>query len=312
MEKIWGLIKKMRSFRDAQSADPESRLVSMPENKRDSGSSRSACGALLVRNDGFGKNVARHFSYLYALMSANMKFYKPEWKRLLIMSFFMILQNTMFFVLWVILFQNISSLKGWGLIEIARMFGLVASSVGLSLFLFNGARSITYRVQDGSMDDFLVRPRSALPALLMSGSSPASLGDVLYGPLMWATLGDVTWSMVPQLVGLTLLSAIIFTSMMIIVFSLSFWLRGNSRFSEQLFETLIIFSMSLQHGQPLGVKLIAYTAVPAAFIAYLPTRLIGHFDPALLAQLLVATVFYAALSVWVFNAGLRRYKDADV
>ncbi len=258
------------------------------------------------------EKTLKKLSYLYALMTANMKFYKPEWKRLLIMSLFMIVQNTMFFILWILLFQNISGLKGWGLTEVARMYGIIASSVGLSLFLFNGARSIAYRVQDGSMDDFLVRPRSVLPALLMSGSSPASLGDILYGPLIWAFLGDVTWNMAPQLVGLTLVSMTIFTSMTLIVFSMAFWLKGNPRFSEQCFEALLIFSVSIQHGQPLGVRLIAYTVIPAGFITYLPTRLIGHFDPALLAQLLVATVFYAAFSVWIFNAGLRRYKDADV
>ncbi len=254
------------------------------------------------------KKLFSSLSYLWALNAANMKFYRPEWKRLLIMSFFMIVQNSMFFVFWVIFFQTVSNLKGWRLSDVARMYGIVASSVGLSLFFLSGARSIARRIQDGSLDVFLTRPRSVLPALLMSYSSSASLGDILYGPLMWAALGDVTWAMAPQLVGLTLLSSVVFTSATIIVYSLAFWLKGNTRFSDQLFEMLIIFSANIQHGQPFGVQIVMYTIIPAAFIALLPVRLLSAFDPLLFAELLAATVFYALLAAWTFRAGVRRYK----
>lgn len=248
--------------------------------------------------------------YLWNLLAANLKVYRPDWKRLSIMSFFMMVQNTMFFALWAIFFANVSDLKGWGLTEVARMYGLIASSVGISLFFFNGARTIAYRVQDGSIDAFLVRPRSTLPMLLMSSSSPASLGDILYGPLIWIALGDVTWAMAPQLIGLTLLSACIFTSATLTVFSIAFWLKGSARFPEQLFELLIIASTSIQHGQSFKVQLAIYTIVPAAFITLLPTRLISAFDPAMLAAVLAAAVFYAGLSVRVFYAGIKRYKNA--
>ncbi len=256
--------------------------------------------------------MKKNLSYLWSLMAANMKFYAAERKRLIIMSFFMIVQNSMFFALWAIFFQNVSDVKGWNLTDVARMYGIIASSVGLSLFFLNGPRTLAYRIQDGSFDLFLTRPRAPLPALLTSSSSSASLGDILYGPLIWLALGEVTWAMIPQLVGLTLISSLIFTSATLTFYSIAFWLKGNARFPDQLFEVLIIFSATIQHGQPFGVQIIMYTLVPAAFIAMLPTELVGRFDPVVLGQILLAAVFYAALAVRVFNAGIKRYKDAMV
>lgn len=255
------------------------------------------------------KRITDALAYLWSLQAANMRGYGPERNRLLILSFFMIVQNSLFFALWIVFFRNVSNLKGWDLTDVARMYGLIASSVGISLFFFNGARTIAYRLQDGSIDAFLTRPRAALPMLLLSASSPASLGDICYGPLIWIALGKVNWALAPQLIGLTLISSVLFTSMTLLFYSIAFWLKNNTRFPEQLFEVLIIFSCNILHGQPFGVQLIMYTVVPAAFITLLPTRLIGAFDPVLLAELLAATVFYAWLSARVFYAGIRRYKN---
>ncbi|HAX91268.1 MAG TPA: hypothetical protein DCY07_03545 [Rhodospirillaceae bacterium] len=251
--------------------------------------------------------MKRQISYLWALMTANMKSYNAERKRLFVMALFMMIQNAMFFGLWVIFFQTVGDLKGWKLVDVTRMFGLAASAIGLSLFFFNGARTLAYRVMDDSIDSFLTRPRKALPMLLMSSSSPASLGDITFGPLLWLTLGEVPLSLFPWFVLLTLFSALIFTAATLMMFSIVFWLKTSSRFPEQLFEMLIILSSNILHGQPFGVKALMFTIIPAGFISYLPAQLMRGFDPLLFGILLVATVFYAALAAYIFNAGLRRY-----
>lgn len=191
------------------------------------------------------------------------------------------------------------------------MYGILASGVGLSLFFFNGPRTLAYRLQDGSLDDFLTKPRAPLPALIVSSSSPASLGDILYGPLMWLALGNVSWGQVPLLIFLTIVAAVIFSSMMVIIYSIAFWLKGSTRFPEQLFIMLIIFSSVMQHGQPIVVQIIMYTIMPAAFIVYLPTQLVQSFDWQIFGLLMAAAVFYVGAAIMIFNAGLRRYIRAQ-
>ena len=77
--------------------------------------------------------------------------------------------------------------------------------------------------------------------------------------------------------------------------------------SDQLFEILIISATVPQHGQPLAIKLVLFSAIPAGFISLTPVALMQNFDAFLLAGLVAAALAYAAAAVLVFNAGLKRY-----
>jgi len=92
------------------------------------------------------------------------------------------------------------------------------------------------------------------------------------------------------------------------MYSVAFWLNGNPRFSDQLFEMLLIFTGNILHGQPLALKLVAFTVIPAGFITYIPVQLTRGFDGLLFALLLAAIGFYGLLGIWAFESGLRRYK----
>lgn len=253
---------------------------------------------------------------LAALFVANVRTYAIDKKRLYVMSLAMCLQNTMFFVLWVIFFNHVGSIRGWDLVDVTRMFGMVASVCGLSLFFFDGLRTIPYKVSSGAIDFYITKPRHPLPAIMLSSSSPASLGDVFYAPTLYLLIQGVlgipvfTFSIVPLFLLLTVLSTILFMSTMCLLFSLSFWLKGNPRFSGQLFEMLIIFSCNVLHGQPWGVKAVVFTLIPAGFISYLPIELLRHFDWVTFSEIVLATIFYAWLAIFIFNKGLRRYVRA--
>jgi ABC-2 type transport system permease protein len=251
--------------------------------------------------------VKRTLSYLWALFSANVKSYAPDAKRVAMMSFFMIVQNTMFFALWIILFGTVRELKGWSFEEVARMYGFVASAIGISLFFFNGSRTIAYRIQEGTLDGFIARPRAVLPALLMSSSSPASLGDVLYGPLIWLVFCHVSMAEFLALSFLAVNAALLFTAMSVMVFSLAFWTKGSPRFGDQLFEMIVILSANMTHGQPLLVRLAVFTILPAGFINFLPVEIMRDFNLLYLLAVLGATLLYGWLAVQVFRAGLRKY-----
>jgi len=253
------------------------------------------------------KKLLDQLDYLSALMVANMRFYKAEKARLAFLSTFMLLQNTLFFGLWIVLFHAFGNVKGWNMQDMARMFGLMASAIGLTLFFFNGVRQFAYKIQDGSIDTFIARPRAVLPALLLCASSTSSLGDVFFGPLIWLTLGNVGLSDLPLLLVLLVMITILFLSMLTIIYSISFWLKGDSRFPDQLFMTMMIGSQTIVHGQSFWIRLALMTLIPAWFTNYIPAMLIRSFDPVLFAWMAGAVVFYTAVAIVVFSAGLRRY-----
>lgn len=248
-------------------------------------------------------------SYLAALLRINWRNAHGSIKSTFVMSSMMFIQDAMFFALWFIFFASVSDISGWQLREVAILFGSVATTFGVSLFFCDGARSIAQHIQDGTLDGFLVRPRAALPALILSRSSRASLGDVFFGPALWIVVAHVSVAEFAALIGLVLLCSVIFVAMLVIIFSVPFWLRNSTRFSEQLYEMMLIFSTIPQNGQPFGVQLVMYSVLPAGFLGLLPVELIRSFSIQDLAALLVAAPVYALIAVGVFNAGVRRYRS---
>jgi len=57
-------------------------------------------------------------SYLLTLMKMNMKGYLLQRKRVFVLSFFMMLQNLLFFVMWGIFFSTVKEVRGWQLEEV--------------------------------------------------------------------------------------------------------------------------------------------------------------------------------------------------
>ena len=253
----------------------------------------------------------RQLSYLYALFKANWKGYSTDGWRTATLSFVMLLQNLMFFMLWVVFFGAVGKVKGWQLQDVALMYGLLASAIGTSLFLFGGVRTIAMRAYDGSIDAYLTRPRHPLMPILMSKTDAPSLGDALSGPILWFSFGNLALADFPRMLMLDILAAIIFTAAATMIYSLAFWVHRGGRFSDQMFEIIIIFSSIPQHVQPLGIKVLMFSVLPAGFICMIPVSLMHDFDVATFMGLVAAALIYVALAIAVFSAGIRRYVSSS-
>jgi ABC-2 type transport system permease protein len=252
-----------------------------------------------------------YLSYILALLAANWREHYTDIRRALFLSGFMFVQNFLFFLLWVFFFGSIGEIRGWRLHDVSLLYGVVTFAVGLSMFLCDGIRNLPLRVQDQSFDAFIVKPRHPLPALMFSRSNASSLGDLLSAPLYWFVFGDMTAGDLPMLLVVSLLATAIFLAATILTYSVVFWLPNGGRFSDQLFEILIISATVPQHGQPLAIKLVLFSAIPAGFIGLTPVALMQNFDAMLLAGLVAAALAYAAAALLVFNAGLKRYIAQD-
>lgn len=246
-------------------------------------------------------------AYVAALLRAGLAEHRTDIKRTAILSGFMFVQNFLFFTAWLVFFGSIGEIRGWRLEDMSLLYGLVAAGVGTAFFLCDGVRTLPFRVQDGTLDTLIVRPRHPLPALLFSRSSPASLGDILSAPVYWFVIGHAPLSQFPLLAALSLMGGVILLAILLMFYSIALWLPKSGRFADQLFEMFIIFMLIPQHRQPLAVKALMFTLMPAGFTSLIPVLLLRQFDATTFAILAVATVVYAALATLVFNAGLRRY-----
>ena len=245
-----------------------------------------------------------------ALLRANFYDHRTMPWRSLTLGALMTLQNFLFFSLWIVFFGAVREVKGWQLGDVGVMFGVLAMTVGTTLFIADGVRTLTLKIHDGDIDAFLTKPCHPLPPLLLSRSNAASLGDILSGPIYWLGFGGASLAQTPALLLYSLLSATIFLASMIAFYSLGFWLKRSARFSDQLFEVMLILSCVPQHVHGMGMKVLIFSVFPVGFINLVPVTLLRSFDPGLFVLFTAVAALYMGLAIFIFNSGARKYIEA--
>ncbi len=223
----------------------------------------------------------------------------------------MMLNNSMYFLVWVIFFNRFEEIRGWGLDEMFLVFGISAAAFGLVMMLFGNARMLSEVIAQGRLDYYLALPRSVLLHTLASRSITSGLGDVAYGALSFLVSGQVTpESALRFLAGVTLATTV-FLSFMVLVHSLSFWSGYVSAFADLAVNALLsfaIYPITLFDG---SARFLLFTLVPAALIGAVPAEFVRAFSWQRLGQMLTGATLLLAFSVAVFYRGLRRYESGS-
>jgi ABC-2 type transport system permease protein len=250
-------------------------------------------------------------AYLAALIAANLRaaFARPVAG--LVAAAFMLGNNLILFMVWVIYFANFSSLRGWVAADLALLLGVVAWAFGLAVLVAGGGRDIAQQVADGTLDLHLGRPRHPLPSLLASRSLPSGLGDMASAPVFWLVfagrgLGDVAFLLL-----VATAAAAVIVATMVATQSLAFWLPRAATLCEELFQMFLMVCFYPQHPFAFTVRLVLFTVVPAAFVALLPVEAVREASALKALAVLGAAVVYAGLATAIFARGLRRYASGN-
>ena len=220
---------------------------------------------------------------------------------------FMVLNNFTFFVFWWALMRRVPTLRGWRLGDIQMLFGVVAAGFGLTVTIAGGVRYLGRFIEEGDLDTLLTQPKSVLVHALGLRLQPSGFGDVLSGMVFIAWSGQVSWHMLPLVLGAIVASAVVLTACGIVFFSLAFWLGKVDTVARQLWELLLTFSL---YPEPLFggmLRLALFTILPAGFVGYLPVRVVHSPSLVGVAALVIGAGAYMTIAVLVFERGLRRY-----
>ncbi len=92
------------------------------------------------------------------------------------------------FVAIVLMFSGINTLAGFGLEEVALLYGLTGVGIGLADLLLGSVEQLGRRVRDGSLDTMLVRPVPALVQVAADQFALRRLGRITQSGvvLVWA------------------------------------------------------------------------------------------------------------------------------
>lgn len=255
--------------------------------------------------------MRRELTFLIALWKANLLAAMEYRVTFLTQVIGMMLNNAVYFVFWVIFFDRFKEVRGWGLGDMFFLFGVVAASFGLSMFLFGNISDLANVIANGRLDYYLSLPRPVLLHVLASKSVSSGLGDFSYGVLSFIIARQFAPDTILRFIVALVLASLIFMSFLVIVQSLAFWIGNAALLSQQALNAMVTFSiypLTLFEG---STRLILFTIIPAAFIGAVPAEFIRSFSWLTLGELVAAAVILLVLALALFHRGLRRYESGS-
>jgi len=252
----------------------------------------------------------RRHDWIFATLKLNWSNMMADRAAFWSLGLLMAVQNLIYFSLWAIVFSRISSLRGWGLSEIAFLFGAGAFGYGIFFSIFGGLNQLASYIHDGMLDIYLSRPRSVLLSVLMHRMRADSLGDVMAGLAMIFVFVRPPLDALPLIVALSVLAGIVFASFRLIVHALAFWSLSNES-CENGFMAFLIAATNPQKGFGIWGKMILLTIFPAGYIGLLPVEILHHFDWQLFGLQFMGTMGVFGFALLLFQLGLARYKSGN-
>jgi len=220
----------------------------------------------------------------------------------------MAVNNGFWLVLWFLFFAGFGQVGGWRLGDVARMLGIIYTLFGTATVFFGGYRDMAGAILRGDIDALLTQPKPVLTRLLARESIPSAWGDLATGLtiLIFSSrldAGGAALALAAVAIGLTA-----WLSTCVIFASLAFWFSGARTLSRDLMDfTLMIstYPASIYSG---WTKVLAFTVLPAGFVAMAPVGLVRNPSLEAAAIAIGGAAGYAALALAVFHLGLRRYR----
>ena len=223
----------------------------------------------------------------------------------------MMLNDATFIVQWVILLRLKDNVGGYTMSEIMLLWGLAASSFGLSRILFARVFSLPDLIINGKLDSYLVQPKNILLSVITSATDTSAIGDLLYGLLIMCIF---CFSMKRFFLFLlfTVTGAMIVTAFALLMGSLSFWFVRAEMFGNHMVGSMISFSTYPDGIFKGAARFLLYNVIPVGMTIYRPVHIMITLDMTMLLEVLGYMLLLIVAAVVVFYRGLRRYTSSSL
>lgn len=249
--------------------------------------------------------------FLLAVWKANLQSAMEYRAAFLTQVIGMMLNNFMYFAIWIVFFQRFKDVNGWGINDMWVTFGVLASAFGLVSLLFGNAFNLGDIIIKGRLDYYLSMPRPVLLHAVASRMIGSGMGDFTYGFISYALSGLFSWDGLARFILATLFAAVVFASFLILVQSLAFWLGLMSNFTNVMVNAILTFGIYPITLFDTAAKFILFTIIPAAFMGAVPADFIRAFAWTTLGELFLGSIVFLFLAVTLFRLGLRRYESGS-
>jgi ABC-2 type transport system permease protein len=253
----------------------------------------------------------KELKFLFAVWKANLQSVMEYRGAFLLQAFGMMVNNGIYFLIWVIFFDRFKDVRGWQLGDMFITYGIVASSFGLVSMLFGNAFNLGDIITKGRLDYYLSLPRPVLLHALASRSIASGFGDFTYGFLSYILSGQYSWDGLGRFVLGVLTGAAVFAAFLILIQSMTFWIGSTSYLGALALNAMITFAIYPITLFDNAAKLILFTLIPAALMGAVPAEFVRSFSWITLGKLMFGAFAFLFIAAGAFRLGLRRYESGS-
>jgi ABC-2 type transport system permease protein len=230
----------------------------------------------------------------------------------LIQSFGMALNNSAFIFFWWILFENVNNIGGYGFKDVMILWAISSAGYGISFVMFGNVNHITRMILNGELDTYLLQPKDPLINILCSKTILSAWGDTLYGIILFFIIKGFDIKAFALFLLFCVTAALMFSAVLVTIHALSFYTGSSEGLAQMTTEFLISFSIYPEGIFEGGVKYILYSLIPAAFMVYIPSRILNEFNIVLLLEVLGVALLWIVIAYSAFYKGLKKYESGNL
>lgn len=253
----------------------------------------------------------RELKFLTALWQTNLASAMEYRVAFISQSIGMILNDGVYFIVWIIFFDRFKDIHGWGLTDMFLVFGISAGAFGLAGMLFGNAFNLAEIIVRGRLDYYQSLPRPTLLHVLASHTVPSSFGDFLYGIISYIVSGQFSLDGLARFILAVFMAMITFVSFLVIIQSLTFWLGTGGTFTSLAINAIVTFAIYPITLFDNTAKFLLFTIIPAAFMGIVPAGFVRGFSWTTLGIMSLAAVGFLTIAILLFHLGLRRYESGS-
>jgi ABC-2 type transport system permease protein len=253
----------------------------------------------------------KELKFLIALWKVNLASAMEYRVAFLSQSIGMILNDCVYFLVWIIFFDRFKDIRGWQLTDMFMVFGVSAGAFGLTGMLFGNAFNLGDIIVNGRLDYYLSLPRPTLLHVLASLAVPSGFGDFLYGFISFFASGQFSPGGFGRFSLALILAMLVFVSFLVIVQSLAFWLGTGGAVTDIAINAMVTFALYPITLFNNSAKLILFLVIPAAFMGAVPAGFVRGFSWSTLGLMVIAAVAFLGLALFLFHLGLHRYESGS-
>ena len=227
-------------------------------------------------------------------------------------AFFMIINDTMFFLLWYFFFEHFGKLNGFGFREMIAIWIFAAGSYGWVNAIFGNANNLGKIISNGGLDFYFTFPKNHLLHALVSKTDLSAWGDMMFALLAFVLFFPITVYSCAWLIVGWFFSSLILLSFYIIVGSLSFWLGRNEVLHNNLMHAFIAFSSNPSSVVQGFLKFFIFFVIPAGFATFLPAELLQTFALDKFIYVVIFSIIFFIITIFIYNRGLKKYSSGNL